>query len=129
MSYVETLTADDIAFGKRLWHSLRSNKKFPVQGMLWLFQPDAGEWHLLVASPKVDVLGARDAYRKLAEVTHNVPADSAQLLKIELVSPKQPVYQALRSVFAKTHSVEGARLGNTQVAGMYINDAYLYEVR
>jgi hypothetical protein len=25
--------------------------------------------------------------------------------------------------------VEGARLGNTQIGGRYINDAYLYEIR
>jgi len=25
--------------------------------------------------------------------------------------------------------VEGARLGHTQIAGMYIDDAYLYEIR
>jgi hypothetical protein len=129
MSYAEALTAEDIEFGRKLWHSLRGNKKFPAQGVLWLREPEAGEWHLLVASPKVDSLGPRDAYRALADVTRKVPADSAQLLKIELISPKYPVYRALRSVFAKTKSVEGARLGNTQVAGMYINDAYLYEVR
>lgn len=129
MSYAAALTAEDIEFGKRLWHTLRGNKKFPVRGMLWLREPEAAEWHLLVASPTVDKLGLRDAYRELSDVTRKVPADSAQLLKIELVSPKQPIYRALQSVFAKTKPVEGARLGNTQVAGMYINDAYLYEVR
>jgi hypothetical protein len=84
---------------------------------------------LVIATPKVDTLGPRDAYRELAAITHADPADSRQRLKIELISPKQPMYQALRSVFAKTASVEGARLGNTQVGGMFIDDAYLYEVR
>lgn len=129
MNYAEALTAQDIEFGRKLWHTLRGNKKFPARGVLWLRGPEASEWHLLVASPKVDSLGIRDAYRELADVTRKIPADSAQLLKIELVSPKQPIYQALQSVFGKTHPVEGARLGNTQVAGLYINDAYLYEVR
>jgi hypothetical protein len=39
------------------------------------------------------------------------------------------MYEALRSVFAQTASVEGARLGNTQVGGMFIDEAYLYEIR
>jgi hypothetical protein len=56
-------------------------------------------------------------------------ADSDQLLRIVLVSPQTPLYQGLRSVFAKTASVEGARLGNTQIGGRYIDDAYLYEIR
>jgi hypothetical protein len=129
MSYVETLREADIEFGKRLWQSLRRSKKFPTQGVFWLFEPQAAEWHLVIATPRVDKIGQRDAYRELADVTRKIPADSAQLLKIELISPNQPLYQALRSVFAQTASVEGARLGNTQIEGMFINDAYLYEVR
>ena len=129
MSYVETLKEADIEFGERLWQSLRKSKRFRMQGVFWLFEPQAAEWHLVVATPRVDEVGQRDAYRELADVTRNIPADSSQLLKIELVSPNQPLYQALRSVFAQTASVKGARLGNTQVDGMFINDAYLYEVR
>jgi len=129
MNYVTTLDGVDIEFGRKMWQSLRNNKDFPIQGILWLWEPETGEWHLVIASPKVDTLGPRDAYRELAAVTHDIPADSRQRLKIELISPKQPMYQALRSVFARTASVEGARLGNTQVAGMFIDEAYLYEVR
>jgi hypothetical protein len=129
MSYVETLREADIEFGKRLWQSLRKSKRFPTQGVFWLFEPQSAEWHLVIATMKVDQVGQRDAYRELAEVTRKIPADPAQLLKIELISPSEPLYEALRSVFAQTASVEGARLGNTQVKGMFINDAYLYEVR
>jgi hypothetical protein len=39
------------------------------------------------------------------------------------------MYQALRSVFGETASVEGARLGNTLVGGRSIDEAYLYEIR
>ena len=129
MAYIETLTGTDIDFGKVLWHALRGNKKFPASGALWLFQSESGEWHLLIATPRVDEIGPRKAYEELSDITRRIPADSTQLLRIELISPRQPFYQALRSVFGKTASVEGARLGNTQIGGMYINDAYLYEVR
>jgi hypothetical protein len=129
MSYVEALKEADIEFGKRLWQSLQRSKKFPFKGILWLFQPQAAEWHLVIATPKVDQVGQREAYRELADLTRKVEADSAQLLSIELISPTQPLYQALRSVFGKTASVEGARLGNTQVQGMFINDAYLYAIK
>lgn len=132
MSYVETLNDADIEFGRRLWQSLRNNPKFPIVGAFWLLEPDDGQigrWRLIIASPRVDVLGPRDAYRELAEVTHSIPAVFGQRLKIELISPRDPTYQALHSVFAQTASVEGARLGGTQVAGTYIENAYLYEVR
>ncbi len=129
MAYVEALSGTDIDFGKALWQVLRGNEKFPANGALWLFKSKSDNWHLLIATPLVDEIGPRKAYEELSGITQSIPADSTQLLRIELVSPRQPLYQALRSVFGKTASVEGARLGNTQIGGMFINDAYLYEIR
>lgn len=119
----------DAEFGRKLWQALRGNKKFPASGALWLFQSTSNEWRLLIATPLVDQVGSRKAYGELSQITQNMNAESDQLLRIVLISPKVPFYQALRSVFGKTASVEGARLGNTQVGGMYIDDAYLYEIR
>lgn len=129
MAFVEALTVTDIDFGRALWQALRRNRKFPANGVLWLFQSESGEWHLLIATPRVDEVGPRKAYAELSDITRRMPADSEQLLRIEVISPRGPFYQALRSVFGKTASVEGARLGNTQIGGMYIDDAYLYEIR
>lgn len=119
----------DAEFGRKLWRRLRASKTLPAKGALWLFQAEPNEWRLLIASPRVDEVGPRMAYRELSEVTQKMGADSEQLSRITLISPRVPLYQALRSVFGKTASVEGARLGNTQVGGMYIDDAYLYEIR
>jgi len=127
MPYVDALTTWDIDFGKQLWQALRNNKVFPAQGVLWLLESENG-WRLLVATPKVDEVGRRKAYEELATITRGVVPGATQPLRIELISPQVPLYQALRSVFGKTASVEGARLGNTQVGGMYIDDAYLYGV-
>lgn len=129
MNNVETLAGVDIEFGRQLWHSLRNNKDFPIQGIFWLLESDAGEWRLVIATPKVDSLGPRDAYRELAAITRQIPAEARQLLQIELISPKNPMYEALRSVFGQAASVEGARLGNTLVGGRLFGEAYLYEVR
>ena len=129
MAHVETLSGADIEVGRMLWKSLRKNEKFPVEGILWMLKSESELWHLLIATPRVDEVGPKKSYEELANITRAIPVESPQLLKIELMSPKRPLYQALRSVFGKTASVEGARLGNTQVAGMYIEDAYLYEIR
>ena len=129
MAIVETLTRTDMDFGKVLWNVLRRNNKFRANGALWLLQPEAGEWHFVIATPRVDEVGPRKAYEELSQITRQIAADSSTLLKIELISPRQPFYQALRSVFGNTASVEGARLGGTQIGGRYINDAYLYEIR
>jgi len=129
MAIVEALTGTDMDFGKVLWNVLRRNKKFRASGALWLFQPESGGWHFVIATPRVDEVGPREAYQELSGITRKISADSSKLLKIELISPRQPFYEALRSVFGNTASVEGARLGGTQIGGRYINDAYLYEIR
>jgi hypothetical protein len=135
MGYVETLEGIDIEFGRKIWESLRENKEFPIQGIFWLLEPasspplpDTGEWRLVIAAPKVDTLGQRDAYRQLAEITRDNQVSSRRPFSIELISPRHPLYQALRSVFGRAESVEGARLANTQVGGMFIDGAYLYQI-
>ena len=129
MPYVEALTGMDVEFGKRLWQALRFHKTFPVNGMFWLFRLESSVWHLAIATPRVDIVGPRNAYAELANLTQDLFTDSAQIARIELISPKAPIYQALRSVFGQTESVAGVRLGNTQIGGMFIDDAYLYEIR
>lgn len=129
MSNVATgLTAEDIDFGKKLWLTLRNDSsRFPVKGMFWLLE---GEWHLVVASDVVDEIGQREAYRKLdASVPFN-PGDASQMLRIDLTSPKSPLYQAFRQLWLHTpeERVEGRRLASSQVGGMYIEDVYFYGV-
>ena len=128
MPYVDALTTSDLDFGRQLWKALRQNKIFPTHGVFWLLDSENG-WRLLVATPRVDEVGRRKAYEELGSLTRDVLPEAGQSLLVELLSPKTPLYQALRSVFGKTSSVEGARLGNTQIGGMYVDDAYLYEIR
>jgi hypothetical protein len=128
MPYVEALTTWDIDFGHKLWQALRQSEIFPANGVFWLLDSENG-WRLLVATPRVDEVGRRKAYEELGNITRGVVPGTGQSLLVELTSPKTPFYQALRSVFGKTASVEGARLGNTQLGGTYIDDAYLYEIR
>jgi hypothetical protein len=128
MPYVDALTTWDIDFGKQLWQTLRQNRFFPAQGVFWLLDSENG-WRLIVASPRVDEVGRRKAYEELGNITRGVIPGANQSLRVELISPKLPLYQALRSVFGQTASVEGARLGSTQVGGIFIDDAFLYEIR
>lgn len=130
MTYTSTLLSEaDIEFGRNLWRELRTNPQFPVLGMFWLLE---GSWHLYIASEVVAKLGPRDAYRKMAEAVRLAPTDpsSSQLLRINLVSPKNPLYEAFRMLWTNTppEHVEGRRLASTQVAGMYIEEVYFYGV-
>ena len=129
MAYVETLSGADIDFGKALWQALRGNKNFPADGGFVAFPLRTRIPGICRLDSAVNEVGSRKAYAELEKITHCLPANSKQFSRIELISPRQPLYQALRSVFGKTASVEGARLGNTQIDGKYISNAYLYEIR
>ena len=83
----------------------------------------------MIASEIVDKIGARDAYRKLADVVPYATEESYLFAKIDLIGTKHPLYQGLSSVFKQTASVEGTRLGGSQVGGVYVEDAYLFGVR
>src|SRR5260370_2455931 len=102
MAYVEALNEPDIEFGKTLWQSLRANGTFPADGVLWLFQLQSGEWHLLIATPRVDAGGPRNAYAELAEITKRTPADSTHLSRVKLITPHHPFYHTPHPLCAQT---------------------------
>ena len=129
MAYVEALTGIDIEFGRKLWQSLRSNKTFPFQDIFWLFQMESGEWHLLIATPRVDSVGPEMLTQNWRKSPNIFQQTLTKLFKIELISPKHPFYQALRSVFAQTASVEGTRLAILKSEGCTSTKPTLYEIR
>jgi hypothetical protein len=123
------LTQDDLDFGKKLWHEFGTkDSAFPIRGMFWLLE---NEWHLVIASEIVDKVGPRDAYGELDKVVRPAPAELPQLSKIDLISPRSPLYEAFRNLWAHTPQdrVEGRRLASSQVAGMYVEEVYFYGVR
>ncbi len=127
MAYVEALMEVDIDFGRRVLQLLRERKKFPFQGVFWLLN-ESGLWHLTIATVRLDEVGPRKAYEELEQATQLLSTDSSQFIRIDLISPKHPFYQGLKAVYGK-NSVEGTRLSNTQIHGMYIDAAYLYDIR
>lgn len=128
MGYVVALTSEDLEFGKRLTDAL-NKARFPFRGIFWLYDESADDWRLVVATDLVSKEGPRKTYLRLAEITSKLPAADYQLLKLSLIPTEDPVYQALSSVFAPAKSVEGARLSHTNVGGIVIPEAYLYQIR
>lgn len=128
MPHVATLTESDLSFGKKITEQLKT-AKFSFKGTLWLYDEEADDWQLIVASDLVDTKGPRDTYLELAKAIANVSGSDFQRLRITVVSPKSTLFAALRSVFAAAANVEGARLQNTTVGGVWVSDAYLYEIK
>jgi hypothetical protein len=128
MPHVATLTESDLKFGKKITEQLKATK-FSFKGTLWLYNENEDDWQLMVGSDLVDQKGPRDTYLELAKVISAVGGSDFQRLRITVISPKTPLFAALRSVFANASDVEGARLQNTTVGGVLISDAYLYEIK
>jgi len=127
MPSVATLIESDLNFGKKITERLRATK-FPFKGVLWLYDEEADDWRLVVASDLVDTEGPRETYGKLGEAISSVGGSNFQRMRITVVSPKSAVFAALRGVFAGVPDVEGERLRNTFVNGVSVPDAYLYEI-
>lgn len=128
MPHVATLTESDLKFGKKITEKLKA-AKFSFKGTLWLYNENEDDWQLVIGSDLVDQKGPRDTYLELAKSISEVGGSDFQRLRITVVSPKTPLFSALRSVFATASDVEGARLQNTTVGGVLVSDAYLYEIK
>jgi hypothetical protein len=128
MPHVAALTESDLNFGKKITDQLKV-AKFPFKGTLWLYDEEGDDWQLIIASDLVDKKGPRDTYLELAKAISNTGGSDFQRLRITVVSPKMPLFSALRTAFADSANIEGARLQNTNVNGVLVSDAYLYEIR
>jgi hypothetical protein len=129
MPSVATLTSSDLEFGKQVTEQLKA-ASFPVRGTFWLYDEAADDWSLMIATELVDKVGRKETYLQLGDTIRSVRQVAAfQSLRISVISPNDPLYKALRSVFGTTLSVEGVRLGHTVVNGVLVPDAYLYEIR
>lgn len=127
MPYITTLTEGDIEFGKQVTEQLKA-KDFPIDGAFWLYDEEAEDWRLVIATNLVDQRGPQEAYNLL---THTVPFRERSYFRsanITLMSPQNPIFVALKKTFAAGRSAEGQRLQHQLVNGVLITDAYLYEI-
>ena len=122
-----TLTPPGLEFGKQLTATLKRSG-FPYKGVFWLFEDQIDDWQLVVVTSLVEERGRREAYLTLSKATSDIVGTGFQQLRITVMSPDTPLYQALSSVFGSAASVEGARLRNTSVNGITVPEAYLYEI-
>ena len=125
--YVATLTSLDIDFGKRVAQRLHGTG-LGIKGIFWLYDDVTDDWRLVIAAEAVDRIGPRETYIQIAKLLLGVGSSDFQRMRIEAVSPKTPLLQALRSVFGTAATVEGARLQGTVVNGIRVPEAYLYEI-
>jgi hypothetical protein len=122
------LVGTDIERGADLVKAL-DDAQFPVRSALWLYLSEEREWRLTIATPLVDEAGPRDAYKRIQKVLAKRPEIDLPLQRISVVSPKDPLIQALRKVVHTGEGISAIRLSRNAVNGVYIEDAVLYRVQ
>lgn len=120
-----TLVNSDIEIGRRIVGAL-TRAAIPVRVYLWAFVPQLQEWQFMIATSLVDTKGPLAAYREVNKALQKEGVfEEVPLRRIFLKSPRDPV---LRSLERQSRAVpqESFRIVNEQIAGSFVEDAYLY---
>jgi hypothetical protein len=120
-------TEVDIGGGAQLIERLDA-AGFPLVAALWYFNPDASEWRLLLASPRVDEAGPRRAYEEVLTQLDALKLPSLSLANVIVRSPNEPLIAALRASFRGTGR-SATWIRGEAVNSLYVGHAYLYLVR
>jgi hypothetical protein len=120
------LVNNDIEIGRRIVAAL-TRASIPVTVYLWAFVPQLQEWQFMVATPLVDTKGPLTAYGEVNKAMQKDGVfDDIPLRRIFLKSPSDKVLKSLeRESRAVPH--EAFRVVNEQIAGSFVEDAYLYQ--
>ena len=122
------LVDTDIEDGKRIIGSL-DDAEFPVSDALWSYLPDNNEWRLMIASPRVDTRGPRQAYEEVQSVLTGLsPAVRTALSDVSLVGTNDSLVRLLRRVIATGPGISGIRFTRNTIAGVFIEDAFIYRL-
>ena len=121
------LVEKDVADGKRLIGSLDSSG-FQVVAALWFYEPEDGEWRLIVASPLVEEIGQKDAYALIQEQLARLSPIGIALRQISVISPNNDLIKLLRVAIRTGHGISGIRFTRNTINNVFIEDAYIYRV-
>jgi hypothetical protein len=121
-----TLVSNDIEIGRRIVAAL-TRASIPVTVYLWAFIPQLQEWQFMVATPLVDTKGPLSAYGEVNRALQKEGVfDDIPLRRIFLRSPNDKVLKSLEKE-SRAVPQEAFRVVNEQIAGSFVEDAYLYQ--
>jgi len=118
----------DEAAGRHLVEAL-DGAHFPVTAALWLYNPEANDWRLLIVSPGVSGNNLSQAFTQLHQIAKGLPEFPLLLSAVSLIEPDDPLIVQLRKA-RKTgpKDIAGIRFSRNVIDGTYIEDAYIYRL-
>ncbi|MCX6594440.1 MAG: hypothetical protein NTZ56_23240 [Acidobacteria bacterium] len=123
----EALVDIDVVRGRELLDAL-DQAKVPVPVAFWLRNEEYDEWRLILATPWYGPKGSPNPFLDLARA---IPHKDHLIddLHVALKTMQNPLIKSLRSIFGRTKSVEGMRLGAQMIGGIWVDDAYVYRIK
>jgi hypothetical protein len=124
----EPLTPEMAAVGERFVQAL-DKSGFIAKAALWYFDPDAGGWKLLLATPDFAVVGPAVLYRKAIKVLDRLGRPfPLQPDIITIVNTKHPLIQTIATMINTGPTISRVRFTDNTINGIRIADAYIYRV-
>ncbi|MGH9493527.1 MAG: hypothetical protein ACRD3B_00915 [Candidatus Sulfotelmatobacter sp.] len=126
MQWLRQLVNNDIEIGRRIVAAL-TQSSIPVTVYLWAFVPQLQEWQFTIATPLVDSKGPLATYGEVNKALQKGGVfDEVPLRRIFLKSPNDKVLKLLEKE-SRAVPQESFRVVNEQIAGNFVEDAYLYK--
>ena len=111
----------------RLVDQLRRDA-FDVKAAFWLYTTEAAQWFLYVASDAVIQKGIIEAYKAVYRAMRQMPNLRIDPFQVKLVAPDDPLAKAVVDFLSRQHARRPTRISATNLGGVYIENAYLYNV-
>jgi hypothetical protein len=121
------LVSIDLEKGSELLHVL-DGADLHVQVALWAHLAEYEDWRLIISARKLDAQGIREGYRLLYDSLASGGFTAANAPTIMILPMSDPFIKGLRTIFGKTKSVEGMRLGDQLIGDRFIEDGYAYRI-
>ena len=125
-----TLVSQEIEEGQRLIDALKE-AGLSVDSALWIYAPEPETWRLMLTSPLYDDKGPLKTYEEILSVFREVkPELKIDWTALVAVSPKHELIQGLRQLQQHWNlNLSGKRLTNNMVNRVWIEDAYVYQIK
>ncbi|MFB2937912.1 hypothetical protein ACE1B6_21905 [Aerosakkonemataceae cyanobacterium BLCC-F154] len=125
-----TLVNQEIEEGQRLIDALKA-AGVSVDSALWIYSSERETWRLMLTSTLYDTKGPLKTYEEILSVFRQVkPELKIDWTAIVAVSPKHELIQGLRQLQQhRKLNLSGKRLTNNLVNQMWIEDAYIYQLK
>ena len=129
MDQTTLVAAIDVEGGVRLLKAM-DQARLDVCAALWLYISEISTWRLIVATPKLEQLGARALYLQIQSMLAELePSCNIALDDVSVVNPESNLIKSLRSGYkTRPDAIDKTVLTNGSINNVFIEAAVIYRM-